>query len=68
MRNRAPQFLRSVPVQDPPDPDDGAPLSVEPDEGPIPAMIPDDPEYARVVEPMDWHARRIGAQTHSRSV
>ncbi len=53
MRNRAPQFLHSVPVQDPQDPDDGAPLPVEPDEGPIPAMIPDDPEYDRVVEPMD---------------
>lgn len=53
MRHRAPQFLHSVPVQDPQDPDDGAPLPVEPDEGPIPAMIPDDPEYDRVVEPMD---------------
>ena len=32
---------------------DGAPLPVEPDEGLVPAMIPDDPEHDRVIDPED---------------
>ncbi len=53
MKKHAPYYLHSVPVQEPEEPDDEAPLPVDPDEGLIPAMIPDDPEYDRVVEPLD---------------
>jgi hypothetical protein len=53
MRNQSPRYLHSVPIPDPDDPDGNAPLPVEPDEGLVPADIPDDPEYDRVVEPMD---------------
>jgi len=36
------------------DPDDEPDaLPVEPDEGPVPAFIPDDPEQQRVVLPVD---------------
>jgi hypothetical protein len=30
---------------------EGAPLPVEPDEGLVPPMIPDDPEYDRLIDP-----------------
>lgn len=35
------------------EPDDFEPgsLPVEPDEGPVPAQIPDDPEHGRMVDP-----------------
>ena len=36
-----------------PDEEDGSPLPVEPDEGPVPDMIPDDPEHERVIDPAD---------------
>jgi hypothetical protein len=39
---------------------------VEPDEGPVPAFIPDDPEYERVIDP---GANRVGlAQRTHRQV
>ena len=37
--------------------DPGAP-PVEPDEGPVPAMIPDDPEHDRVIDPAESAGRR----------
>ncbi len=53
MPSRTPRHLHRSPAQDPEEPDDETPLPVDPDEGLIPAMIPDDPEYDRVVEPQD---------------
>lgn len=32
---------------------DGAPIPVEPDDGLVPAMIPDDPEHDRMIDPED---------------
>lgn len=34
-----------------PDEPDGALMPVEPDDGLVPAMIPDDPEHDRVIDP-----------------
>ena len=53
MRDHPRHYMHKVLIQDPVDPDDGDNLPVDPDEGPIPAQIPDDPEYDRVVEPQD---------------
>ena len=53
MRNKTPRHAHSTPVEVPEDPDDDGALPVDPDEGLVPAMIPDDPEYDRVVEPQD---------------
>lgn len=39
------------PSQDVPDEFEPSSLPVEPDEGPVPAVIPDDPEHYRVVDP-----------------
>lgn len=39
-----------TPVREP-DEFEGAPLPVEPDEGLVPAMIPDDPEHDRLIDP-----------------
>ena len=41
-----------IPIGEPDEPD-GVPLPVEPDEGPVPDMIPDDPEHDRVVDLAD---------------
>jgi hypothetical protein len=41
-----------IPIGDP-DEEGGLPLPVEPDEGPVPDMIPDYPEHDRVVDPED---------------
>jgi hypothetical protein len=35
-------------------------LPVEPDEGPIPAIIPDDPEHERVIDPGASRVRLAG--------
>ncbi len=39
------------PSQDVPDEFEPGSLPVEPDEGPVPAGIPDDPEHDRVIDP-----------------
>ena len=39
------------PSQDVPDEFEPGSLPVEPDEGPVPTGIPDDPEHDRVVDP-----------------
>ena len=36
-----------------PDEFDGAPMPIEPDDGLVPPMIPDDPEHDRVIDPED---------------
>ena len=41
-----------TPVREP-DEDDGVPMPIEPDEGPVPARIPDDSEHDRVIDPED---------------
>ncbi len=41
------------PPSDEPDDFEPGSLPVEPDQGPVPADIPQDPEYDRVVEPED---------------
>ncbi len=41
-----------IPVREP-DETDGAPMPIEPDEGLVPAMIPDDPEHDRMIDPED---------------
>lgn len=41
------------PNEDDPDEFEPGPLPVEPDEGPVPAVIPEDPEHERVVDPAD---------------
>lgn len=41
------------PVQDVPDELEPGALPVGPDEGPVPALIPDDPEHDRMVDPED---------------
>jgi len=55
------------PGKDDPD-DEPDSLPVEPDEGPVPAVIPQDPEQQRVVQPVNWspptrspRPRRVGA-------
>ncbi len=53
MRSNLPRDLHSVPVLDPLEPDDEGPTFVDPDEGPIQALIQDDPEYDRIVSPND---------------
>lgn len=40
------------PNDDPPDEFEPGPQPVEPDEGPVPADIPGDPERERVVDPV----------------
>jgi hypothetical protein len=52
MPKHLPHRVHSIPVQQPLDPDEGN-LPPEPDEGLVPPMIPDDPEYDRMVEPED---------------
>ena len=49
MPKHIPHRVHSIPIQQPDDPDDGD-MPVDPDEGLIPPMIPDDPEYDRMVE------------------
>jgi hypothetical protein len=39
------------PSHDVPDPRDPPTLPVEPDQGPVPDRIPDDPEHDRVIDP-----------------
>ena len=39
------------PTRDAPDELEPGSLPVEPDEGPVPALIPDDPEHDRVIDP-----------------
>ncbi len=39
-----------IPVREP-DESDGAPMPIEPDEGLVPPMIPDDPEHDRMIDP-----------------
>lgn len=39
-----------IPVREP-DESEGAPLPVEPDEGLVPPMIPEDPEHDRMIDP-----------------
>ncbi len=39
------------PAEDAPDEFDPGSLPVEPDEGPIPAAIPEDPEHERLIDP-----------------
>ena len=41
-----------IPIGEPEE-QDGAPMPIEPDEGPVPANIPDDPEHDRVIDPED---------------
>ncbi len=53
MRSRTRHPMHHAPVHDPEEPDDDTPLPVDADEGLVHAMIPDDPEYDRVVEPQD---------------
>lgn len=53
MRNLAMHQPHRIPIQDPVEPQEGDNFPVEPDEGPIPAQIPDDPEYDRVLESQD---------------
>lgn len=53
MRSNLPRDLHSVPVLDPLEPYDEGPTFVDPDEGPIQALIQDDPEYDRIVSPND---------------
>ncbi len=52
MKHHTPRKPHSTPVQDLDDAEPGLP-PVEPDEGLVPAAIPSDPEYERVVEPED---------------
>ena len=40
----------STPVREP-DESEGAQMPIEPDEGLVPAMIPDDPEHDRMIDP-----------------
>jgi hypothetical protein len=53
MRSNLPRDLHSVPVLDPQELDDDGPTFSDPDEGPIQALIQDDPEYDRIVIPKD---------------
>ena len=41
-----------IPVREPDEPD-GVPMPIEPDEGAVPARIPEDSEHDRVVDPED---------------
>ena len=41
-----------TPIDEPEEPD-GAPIPVQQEEGLVPAMIPDDPEHDRVIDPED---------------
>ena len=53
------------PSHDVPEERDPPALPVEPDEGPVPALIPDDPEDERVIAPAARQARpaqRTGRQ------
>ena len=52
MTHRLPHRVHSIPIQAPDEADDGG-FPVEPDEGLVPPVIPDDPEYDRMVEPED---------------
>lgn len=42
-----------LPAEDAPDESEPISLPVEPDKGPIPAVIPDDPQQERLVSPED---------------
>ena len=50
-RSTLPKSHRA-PISEPDEPD-GAPVPIELDEGLVPAMIPDDPEHDRVIDPED---------------
>jgi hypothetical protein len=52
MPNHPPHRVHSIPIQQMEDQEDSS-LPVEPDEGLVPPMIPEDPEYDRMVEPED---------------
>lgn len=41
------------PNEDSPDENEPGSLPAEPDEGPVPAVIPEDPEHERVIDPAD---------------
>lgn len=52
MPRPSPHKSHRTPIGEPEE-QDGAPMPVEPDEGPVPANIPDDPEHDRVIDPED---------------
>ena len=52
MIHPAPHKPHRIPIGEPDD-EEALSLPVEPEEGPVPDMIPDDPEHDRVVDPED---------------
>jgi hypothetical protein len=58
MLSHTPRKPHSTPTQEPDDADPTH-LPVDPDEGPVPAAIPPDPESERVVDPESGSAKAM---------
>lgn len=55
--SRARQHHPPQPIKDVPEEFEPGALPVEPDEGPVPALFPEDPEHERVIDPGANRAR-----------